>query len=187
MKVRSESEVVQSCVTLHDPMDHSLPRASIHGILQARVLEWGATAFSVRVNEESEKAGLYLHIQKTKIIVSGAISPWQIEGKKVETVTDIVFSGSRITVDGDCSHIKRCLLVGRKAMTNQNSILKSRDITLLTNVYIVKATVFPVVMYICENWTIKKAECQRIDAFKLQCWGRLLESLDQQGDQTSQS
>ena len=150
-------------------MGCSPPGSSIHGIFQARVLEWGAIAFLVRVNEKSEKAGLKLCIQKTKIIVSGPISAWQIEGEKIETLTDIIFSGSRITVDGDCSHdVKRCLLVGRKAMTNQDSILKSRDLTLLTKVCIVKAMVFPVVTYICEKWTIKKAECRKIDAFELQ-------------------
>ena len=178
----------QWCTTLYDPIDGSPPGSSIHGIFQARVLEWVVIAFLVRVNENSEKAGLKLCIQKTKIIVSGPMSPWKIEGEKAEAVTDIIFSGSRIIVDGDCSHdIKRCLLVGRKAMTNQDSILKSRDLTLLTKVCIVKAMVFPVITYICGKWTMKKAECWRIDAFKLQCWGRLLESLGQQGDKTSQS
>ena len=112
-----------------------------------------------RVKEESEKAGLKLNIQKTEIMASGPITSWQIEGEKVETVTEFIFLGSKITVDSDCSHeIKRCLLLGRKAMTNLDSILKSRDITLLTKICMVKAMVFPVVMYGCENWTIKKAE-----------------------------
>ena len=150
----------QLCTTLCDPIDGSPPGSSIHGIFQARVLEWVVIAFFVRVNENSEKAGLKLCIQKTKIIVSGPMSPWKIEGEKAEAVTDIIFSGSRIIVDGDCSHdIKRCLLVGRKAMTNQDSILKSRDLTLLTKVCIVKAMVFPVITYICGKWTMKKAEC----------------------------
>ena len=120
----------------------------------------------MRVKEESEKAGLKLNIQKTKTMASSLITSWQIDGEKMETVTDFVFLGSKITVDGDCSHeIKRSLLLGRKAMTNLNSVLKSRDITLLTNVHIVKAMVFPLVMYGCESCTIRKAECQRIDAF----------------------
>ena len=119
-----------------------------------------------------------LNIQRTKIMASGPITSWQIEGEKVETVTDFIFLGSKITVNGDCSsEIKRCLLLGRKAMTNPDSILKSRDITLLTKVHTVRAMVFPVVMYGCESWTIKKVECQRIDAFKLWCWKRLLRVL----------
>ena len=138
----------------------------------------------MKVKEESEKVGLKLNIQKTKIMESGPITSWQMDGETVETVTDFVFLGSKITADGDCSHeIKRCLLLGRKAMTNLDSILKSRDSTLLTKVHLVKGMVFPVVMYGCESWTIKKAENQRIDAFEL-CWRRLL-SL--QGDSTSQS
>ena len=129
----------------------------------------------MKVKEESEKVGLKLNIQKTKIMASGPIISWQIDGKTVETVRDFIFLGSKITADGDCSHeIKRCLLLGIKAMTNLHSILKSRDITLLTEIYIVKAMVFPVVMYGCESWTIKKAEDQRIDAFELWCWRRLL-------------
>ena len=128
----------------------------------------------MRVKEESEKGGLKLNIQKTKIMTSSPISPWQIDREKVETVTDFIFLGSKITVDGDYSHkIKRCLLLRRKAMTNLYSILKSRDITLLTKVPIVKVMVFPVVMNRCESWTIKKGECQRIDAFELWCWRRL--------------
>ena len=129
----------------------------------------------MKVKKESEKAGLKLNIQKTKIMASGPITSWQIDGKTVETVTDFIFSGSKITADGNCSHeIKRCLLLGRKAMTNLDSILKSRDITLSTKVHLVEAMVFPVVMYGCESWTIKRAEHQRIDAFKLWCWRRLL-------------
>ena len=125
--------------------------------------------------EESEKVGLKLNIQKMKIMASGHINSWEIDGETVETVSDFIFWGSKITVDGDCSHeIKRCLLLGRKVMTNLDSILKSRDITLLTKVHLVKAMVFPVVMYGCESWTVKEAECQRIDAFELWCWRRLL-------------
>ena len=119
--------------------------------------------------------GLKLNIPKTKIMASGPITSWQIDGETMETVTDFIFLDSKITVDGDCSHeIKRCLLLGRKAMTNLDSILKSRDITLLPKVRLVKVMVFPVVMYGCESWTTKKAECQRIDAFELWCWRRLL-------------
>ena len=114
----------------------------------------------MKVKEESEKAGLKLNIQKTKIMASGPITPWQIDGETMKTVTDFILGGSQITADGDCSHdIKRCLLLGRKAMTNLDSISKSRDITLPTKVCLVKAMVFPVVMYGCESWTIKKAEC----------------------------
>ena len=114
----------------------------------------------IKVNEESEKAGLKLNTQKIKIMASGPITSWQIDGETVETVTDFIFLGSKITADGNCSHgIKRHLLLGRKAMTNQDSILKSRDITLPTKVHLVKAMVFPVVMYGCKSWTIKKAEC----------------------------
>ena len=121
----------------------------------------------MKVKEESKKGGLKLNIQKTKIMASGPISSWKINGETVETVTDY-FGGSKITADDDCNHeIKRCLLLGRKVMTNLDSILKTRDITLSTKVRLVKAMVFPVVMYGCESWTIKKAECQRIDAFEL--------------------
>ena len=124
----------------------------------------------MKVKEESEKVGLKLNIQKTKIMASSPIASWQIDGETVETVSDFIFWGSKITADGDCSHeIKRCLLLGRKVVTNLNSILKSRDITLPTKVRLVKAMVFPVVMYGCESWTVKKAECQRIDAFELWC------------------
>ena len=128
----------------------------------------------MKVKEESEKVGLKLNIQKTKIMASSPISSWQIDRETVETVADFIFLGSKITADGDCSHeIKRCLLLGRKVMTNPHSILKSRDITLPTNVHLVKAMVFPVIMYGCESWTVKKAESRRIDAFELWCWRRL--------------
>ena len=127
------------------------------------------------MKEESEKVGLKLNIQKTKIMASGPITSWEIDEETVETVSDFILGGSKITADGDCSHeIKRRLLLGRKVMTNLDSTLKSRDITLPTKVSLVKAMVFPVVMYGCENWTIKKAECQKIDAFELWCWRRLL-------------
>ena len=129
----------------------------------------------MKVKEESEKVGLKLNIQKTKIMVSGPINSWQIDREAVETVLDFILGGSKITADGDCSHeIKRCLLLGRKVMTNLDSILKTRDITLPTKVCLVKAMVFPVVMYGCESWTVKKAEHRRIDAFELWCWRRLL-------------
>ena len=126
----------------------------------------------MKVKEESEKVGLQLNMQKTKI---WSITSWQIDGEAVETVADFIFLGSKITAGGDCSHeIRRCLLLGRKAMTNLDCVLKSRDITLPTKVHIVKAMVFPVVMYGCENWTIKKAECRKTDAFELWYWRRLL-------------
>ena len=129
----------------------------------------------MKVKEESEKVGLKLNIQKTKIMASGPITSWEIGGETVETVSDFIFGGSKITADGDCSHeIKRCLLLGRKVMINLDSILKSRDIILTTKVHLVKAMVFPVVMYGCESWTMKKTECQRIDAFELWHWRRLL-------------
>ena len=133
----------------------------------------------MKVKEESDKVGLKLNIQKTKIIASVPITSWQIDGETVETVTDFIFLGSKITVDDDCSHeIKRHLLLGRKAMTNLDRVLKSRDITSLTKVCIAKAMVFPVVMYGCESWTIKKkSEHQRIDTFELWCWRRLLRVL----------
>ena len=125
--------------------------------------------------EESEKVGLKLNIQQMKIMASGPITSWQKGGETVETVSDFIFGGSKITPDGDCSHeIKRCLLLGRKVMTNLDSIFKSRDITLPTKVCLVNAMVFPVIMYGCESWTAKKAECQRIDAYELWCWRRLL-------------
>ena len=129
----------------------------------------------MKVKEESEKVGLKVNIQKTKIMASGPITSWQIDGETMETVRDFIFLGSKITADGDCSHeIKRRLLLGRKVMTNLDSIFKSRDITLPTKVYLVKAMVFPVVIYGCESWTVKKAERQRTDAFELWCWRRLL-------------
>ena len=125
----------------------------------------------MKVKEESEKVGLKLNIQKTKIMASGPITLWEIDGETVETVADFILWGSKINVDGDCSHeIKRHLLLGRKVMANLDSILKCRDITLPTKVHLVKAMVFPVVMYGCESWTIKKAECRRIDTFELWCW-----------------
>ena len=128
----------------------------------------------MKVKEKTEKPGLKLKIQKTKIMVSGPITSWQIDGETMETVSDFILGGSKITADGDCSHeIKRCLLLGRKAMTNLDSILKNRDITLPAKVHLVKVMIFPVVMYGCESWTVKKAEHQRIDAFELWCWRRL--------------
>ena len=129
----------------------------------------------MKVKEESKKVGLKLNIQKTKITASRPITSWQIDVETMETVRDFILGGSKITVDGDCSHeIKRCMLIGRKVMTNLDSILKSRNVTLPTKVCLVKAMVFPVVMYGYENWTIKKAEHQRIDAFELRYWRRLL-------------
>ena len=129
----------------------------------------------IKVKEESGKVGLKLNIQKMKIMASGPTTSWEIDEETVETVSDFIFLGSKITADGDCSHeIKRSLLLGRKVMTNLDSILKSRDITLPTKVHLVKAMVFPVVMYECESWTVKKAEHRRIDAFELRCWRRLL-------------
>ena len=133
----------------------------------------------MKAKEESEKVSLKLNIQKTKIMASGPITSWEIDGETVETVSDLIFLGSKITADGDCSHeIKRCLLLGRKAMTNLHSILKSRDITLPTKVHLVKAMFFPAVKHGCESWTIKKAECRRSDAFELWCWRRLASPLD---------
>ena len=127
-------------------------------------------SFLMKVKKESEKAGFKLNIKKSKIMASSPITSWKIDGKKVETVAGFIFLGSKITADGDCSHgMKRCLLLGRKAMRNLDSILKSRDITWLTRVRIIKTTVFPVVMYGCESWTSKKAECQRIEVFELWC------------------
>ena len=139
----------------------------------------------MKVKEESEKAGLKLNIQKTKIMASSPITSWQIDGETVEIVTNFIWGGSKTTVVGDCSHeIKRCLLLRRKAMTNLDSILKSREITLLTKACLVKAMVFPIVVCGCECWAMKKAEHQRIDAFELWCWRKLL---GLQGDQSSQS
>ena len=132
-------------------------------------------SLSMKVKEESEKVGLKLNIQKTKIMASGPITSWQIDGETVETVSDFILGGSKITAEGDCSHeIKGHLLLGRKVMTNLDSIFKSRDITLPTKTRLVKAMVFPVVMYECESWTVKRAERRRIDAFELWCWRRLL-------------
>ena len=129
----------------------------------------------MKVKEDSEKVGLKLNVQKTKIMASSPITPWETDGETVETVTDFILGGSKITADGDCSHeIKRRLLLGRKVMTNLDSIFKSRDIILPTKVHLVKAMVFPVAMYGCESWTVKKAERQRIDTFELWCWRRLL-------------
>ena len=142
----------------------------------------------VKVKEESEKVGLKLNIQKTKIMASGPITSWERDGETVETVSDFILGGSKIIADGDCRHeIKRCLLLGRKVMTNLNSIFKSRDITLPTKVHLVKAMVFPLVMYRCESWTVKKAECPRIDAFELWCWRRLLRVPWTAGDPASPS
>ena len=132
-------------------------------------------SFLMKVKEESEKVGLKLNIQKNKIMASDPITSWKIDGETMERVTDFISLGSKITVDGDCSHeIKQCLLLGKKAMINLDGMLKSRDITFPTKVRLVKAMVFPIVMYGCESWTIKKAGCQRIDAFELWCWRRLL-------------
>ena len=132
----------------------------------------------MKVKEESEKVGLKLNIQKTKIMASGPITSWQIDGETVETVADFIFLGSKIIADGDFSHeIKRRLLLGIKVVTKLDGILKSRDITLSTKVHLVKAVVFPVVMYVCKSWTVKKAECQRINTFELWCWRRLLRVL----------
>ena len=129
----------------------------------------------MKVREKSEKDGLKLNIQKTKIMASSPITTWELDGGTVETVSDFIFLGSKITTDGDCSHeIKRCLLLRRKIMTNLDSIFKSRDVTLPTKIRLVKAMVFPVVIYGCESWTVKKAERRRIDAFELWCWSRLL-------------
>ena len=132
----------------------------------------------MKVKEESKKPGLKLNIQKTKIMASGPITSWQIDGETVETVRGFILGGSKITADGDCSHeIKRLLLLVRKAMANLDCVLKNINITLLTEVCLVKATVFPIVMYGCKNWTVKKAECRRTDAFELWCWRRLLRVL----------
>ena len=136
---------------------------------------WCWRSLLMKMKEETENVGVELNIQKTKIMASGPITSWEIDGETVETVSDFIFLGSKITADGDCSHeIKRCLLLGRKVMANLDSIFKSRDITLPTKVRLVKAMVFPVVMYGCESWTVKKAERRRIDAFELWCWRRLL-------------
>ena len=151
--------------------------------------KWRGTKKPLDESERGEwKFGLKLNIQKTKIMASGPIISWQIDGQTVETVSDFILGGSKITADGDCSHeIKRRLLLGRKVMTNLDSILNSRDITLPTKVHLVKAMVFPVVMHGCESWTVKEAEHRRFDAFELWCWRRLWESLGLQGDPTSPS
>ena len=129
----------------------------------------------MKVKEESEKVGLKCNIQKMKIVASGPITSWQIDGERVETVSDFILGGSKITADSDCSHeIKRRLLLGRKLMTNLDSIFKSRDITFPTKIRLVKAMVFPVVTYGCESWAVKKVKCRRIDAFELWCWSRVL-------------
>ena len=142
----------------------------------------------MKVKEESEKVALKLNIQKTKITASGPITSWEIDGETVEAVSDFILGVSKITTDGDCSHeIKRCLLLGRKVMTNLASILRSRDINLPTKVHLVKAMVFLVVMYACESWTVKKAEHWRIDAFELWCWRSLWDSLGLKEDPTSPS
>ena len=142
----------------------------------------------MKVKKKSEKVGLKLNIHKTKIMASGPITSWEIDGQTVETVSDFIFLSSKITADGDCSHeIKRRLLFRRKVMTNLDSIFKSRDMTLPTKVHLAKAMVFPVVKYGCESWTVKKAERQRTDAFELCCWRSLLKSLRLQGDPTSPS
>jgi len=179
MKVKSESEVAQLRPTLGNPMDCSLPGSSIHGrYSDDTTLMAGSEELKsllTKVKEESAKAGLKLNIQKTKIMASGPITSWQIDGETMETVRDFILGGSKITADGDCSHeIKRRFLLGRKAMTNLDSILKNRDITLPTKVHLAKAMVFPVVMYGCASWTITKAECQRIDVFELWYWRRSL-------------
>ena len=142
----------------------------------------------MKVKEESEKVGLKLNIQKTKIMAIDPITLWEIDGETVEMLADFIFLGSKITVDGDCSHeIKRRLLLARQVMSYLDNILKSRDISLSTEVGLIKATVFPVVMFGCDSWTIKKAECQRIDAFELWCWRRLLRVPWTAGDPTSPS
>ena len=152
-----------------------MPRFQIVELMKAESEE-ELKSLLMKVEEESEKVGLKLNIQKTKIMASGPITSWEIDGETVvETLADFIFGGSKITADGDCSHeIKRCLLLGRKVMTNVDSILKSRDITLPTKVHLVKGMVFPVVVYGCKSWTINKAEHRRIDNFKLWCWRRLL-------------
>ena len=145
-------------------------------------------SFLMKVKVESEKVGLKLNIQKMKIMASGPITSWKIDGESEETVSDFIFLGSKITADGDCSHeIKRRLLLGRKVMTNLDSISKNRGVTSPTKVRLVKAMIFPVVMYGCESWTVKKAESRRIDTFELWCWRRLMKSLGLQGNPTSPS
>ena len=186
IKVKSESEVAQSCLTLSDPWTAAYQAPPSMGFCrqeywsevplpspEASIEELKSSL--MKVKKESEKAGWKLNIQNTKIMACSHITSWQIDEETMETVMGFIFLGSKITADGDWSHeIKRCLLLGRKSMTNLDSILKSRDITLPTKICIVKAVVFPGVMYGCDNWTIKKAEHWRIDAFKLLCRRRLL-------------
>ena len=146
----------------------------LHATTKAQRHSQGNKCLQASDSFTTEKADLKLNIQKTRIMASGLITSWEIDGETVETVSDFIFLGSKITADGDCSHeMKRHLLLGRKVMTNLDSIFKSRDITLPTKVHLVKAMVFPVVMYGCESWTVKKAEHRRIDAFELWCWRRL--------------
>ena len=153
-------------------LPHPVPLTSWHLMAESKE---ELKSLLIKVKEEGEKVGLKLNIQKTKIMASSPITSWQIDGEIMEIVREFILGGFKTTADGDCSHeIKRCLFLGRKAMINLDSILKSRDITLPTKVHLVKAVVFSVVMYGCESWTIKKAECQRIDAFELWCWRRLL-------------
>ena len=155
-----ECSVAKWCPTLCDPVDCSLFIYSIFGIPLMAESEEELKSLLMKVKEESEKVSLNLNIQKAKIMTSGPITSWQIDGETVEAVSDFIFGGSKITADGDCTHeINRCLLLGRKVITSLDSILKSRDITLPTKVHVVKAMVFPVVMYGCESWTVKKAEC----------------------------
>ena len=151
-------------------MDREAWHAAIHGVTESQTRLSDCTEL-MKVKKESEKVGLKLNIKKTKIMASSPINSWKIDGETMETVTDFIFGGSKITEDGNCSHeIKRCLLLGRKTMTNLDSILKSRDITLSTKIHLIKAMVFPLVMYGSETWTVKKAEHRRIDAFKLWYW-----------------
>ena len=158
--------------TLESPLDCKEIQPSI---LKEISPEYSLEGLKLKVKEESEKVGLKLNIQTTKTMASSPITSWQIDGETIETVTDFIFGGSKITADSDCNHeIKRCLLLGRKVMTNLDSMLKSRDVTLPAKVHLVKAMVFPVVIYGGESWTVKKAERRRIDAFELWCWRRRL-------------
>ena len=151
-------------------MDREAWHAAIHGVTESQTRLSDCTEL-MKVKKESEKVGLKLNIKKTKIMASSPINSWKIDGETMETVTDFIFGGSKITEDGNCSHeIKRCLLLARKVMNNLDSILKSRDITLSTKIHLIKAMVFPLVMYGSETWTVKKAEHRRIDAFKLWYW-----------------
>ena len=176
---------MQSTCKMPDWMKHKMESRSLGKINNLRyaddttlMAESELESLLKKVKEESEKVGLKLNIQKTKIMASGLITSWQIDGETMETVRNFICGGSKISTDGDCSHeIKRCMLLGRKVMTNLDSILKSRDITFPTKVHLIEAMVFPVVMYGCESWTIKKTEHRRIDAFELWCWRRLLRVL----------